>query len=89
MTIDEVVKSAVLKLLSEQEYITRTNAVAIAQEIADKVYGQFESDMKAINEEMEKMRKREDKIWDIVHQVPPRRFPRLRALFKTICFWKN
>ena len=94
MSIDEAVQLAVNNILRDGKYCSEEKSKEIAEEVSQKVRADFEHDLDAVKADFDKMRQREDRMWNIVHRFEEPKFPRVRKFFSFrwlgwLLFWRR
>ncbi|KKN26704.1 hypothetical protein LCGC14_0871840 [marine sediment metagenome] len=89
MSIDEAVAEAIKKYLIAHKYITEEEAKHLAHDAAENIYEQFKVDVKEISADVDKLRKCNDRMWDMLHEIPQSRFAWFHNLVDWLCFWRR
>ena len=84
--IDEAVRLKVEQILSNGGFCTKEQVKKISSAAAQEIYEQFSIDVKEITTEVDKIRERTDKLWDVVTN-PPLKSSRLREWLQKFLGW--
>jgi len=87
--LEKAVQEFVKNILDDNHYCTKKESEDIAQLIADELYTKFSGEITTIHKEVDEQRKREDRIWDILHEKPAPRFAKLRKWGSWLLFWRR
>ncbi len=89
MSLEKAVQEFVKNVLDDNHYCTKHEAEDIAQLIANDVYTKFEGEVTGIRKEVDEMRERENRIWDILREKPTPRFAKLKKWGSSLLFWRR
>jgi hypothetical protein len=89
MSIEQSIKQLVKKTLDEEKQCTEQRAEQIAQQAVTDIYDRFNTDIESLNNDLNKLQDRQDRMWDLLHQNPPSRLSRVKRFFGRFLWWRR
>ena len=89
MSVDEAVAEAIGRYLRAYEYVPKDDVKEIAETIAKEVYEKFRVEIEETKSEIDKLRKRNDRMWDMINQIPTPKFGWFWRLVDWVSFWRK
>lgn len=89
MGLEKAVQDFVKRILEDNHYCTKQEVQDIAELVAKEVYEKFCSDVNSIRKDIDDLKDRENRMWDILHEKPPSRFAKLKRWSDKLRFWRR